>query len=236
MVEFAISTRDSSSTGVSPFFLSHGYHPEPLQLFEEPHYVQDPKSPIQKADAIVTKIKEATEWAQLAMTAAQQDQEIQANRHRNPSPSYKVGDKVWLNLKNISTGRPNQKLADKQAKYTVVEVIGPYSYRLDVPGGIHNVFHVDLLRPASNDPLPSQKLGDYQPPPILVDGNEEYEIEKILDERLVRKRGKKYGSKEYLVKWEGWRHPTWEPASALEDAEALDRYLATREGEKEGGG
>ena len=69
MVEFALRTRDSSTTGVSPFFLSHGYHPEPLQLLEELRKSSNPRSPIQQADTIVAKIKEATEWAQLTMTA-----------------------------------------------------------------------------------------------------------------------------------------------------------------------
>ena len=35
MAQLAINGRDSASTGVSPFFLDHGYHVEPLQLEEE---------------------------------------------------------------------------------------------------------------------------------------------------------------------------------------------------------
>ena len=32
MAQLAINGRDSASTGVSPFFLDHGYHVEPLEL------------------------------------------------------------------------------------------------------------------------------------------------------------------------------------------------------------
>ena len=40
--ELAINNRDASSTGVSPFFLMHGYHVELLVLPEEPQSVRSP--------------------------------------------------------------------------------------------------------------------------------------------------------------------------------------------------
>ncbi|OJD21163.1 hypothetical protein ACJ73_07502 [Blastomyces percursus] len=53
---------------------------------------------------------------------AQQEQEKQANKHRNPAPQFKIGDKVWLNLKNISTDRPSKKLDARNAKYTSIKL------------------------------------------------------------------------------------------------------------------
>jgi len=51
------------------------------------------------------------------------------------------------------------------------------------------------------------------------------EVEEILRERIIRRRGGP--KKKYLVKWLGYAKPTWEPASALEDTVALDKwYLA----------
>ena len=63
MAELAINNRDAHSTGVSPFFLAHGYHVEPLQLEETPRDVREPRGPIQLADAIVRQLQEAREWA-----------------------------------------------------------------------------------------------------------------------------------------------------------------------------
>ena len=154
------------------------------------------------------------------MAAAQQRQEEATNRHRQQAYNFKVRDKVWLNLKNVRTDRPTKKLDAKHAKFTVTEVIGSHSYRLDTPSGIHNVFHSNLLRPASYDPLPSQVQTDAQPGPQLVQTDLEYEVEKILQEKLVRRKRK------FLVKWTGYARPTWEPEDALSETAALAAWEA----------
>jgi hypothetical protein len=51
-----------------------------------------------------------------------------------------------------------KKLNTKYTKYTVTEVIGNYSYRLDTLLGIHNVFYIRLLKLAITNPLPGQVL------------------------------------------------------------------------------
>jgi Chromo (CHRromatin Organisation MOdifier) domain len=229
-VQLSLNTKESTTTGVSPFFLSHGYHLEPFTLFDEPIREETLTSPERKGDLIVSRLKDATDWAQLAMAGMQQEQERQANRHRNAAPAYKVGDKVWLNLKNIRTTRPSKKLDSKAGKFTVLEVIGPQSYRLDVPRGVHNAFNVDLLRPAGTDPFPSQKQDDTQPPPVLIDDQQEYFVEEILDQRVVRGRGRGGPKKlQYLVKWVGYAEPDWQPAENMEDTEALEKYLQQRD-------
>ena len=65
------------------------------------------------------------------MAKAQQDQELQANHSRNVAPAYKVGDKVYLSLRNIRTERPSKKLDARAIKFIVLEVISPTSYKLD---------------------------------------------------------------------------------------------------------
>ena len=94
--------------------------------------------------------------------------EEQANKGRNPAPKFYVGDKVWLNLKNIQTPRPKKKLAWVNAKYKITKIISPHVVELDVPSKIWPRFHVDLVRRASEDPLPSQSSDDSQPSPIPV--------------------------------------------------------------------
>jgi hypothetical protein len=58
------------------------------------------------------------------------------------------------------------------------------------------------------------------PPPLLVivEGEEEWEVEEILDSRRIP------GRLQYLVKWTGFADPTWEPEKNLTEVEAVDTY------------
>src|SRR5947207_996884 len=114
------------------------------------------RNPRETGDVIAQKLRQVTELAQTLMAAAQQRQEDTTNRKRDPAPSFRVGDKVWLDLRNFKTDRPCKKLAAKHAQFTVTKVISGSAYQLDTSTGGHNVFHVSLLRPVAQDPLPSQ--------------------------------------------------------------------------------
>ena len=91
---------------------------------------------------------------------------------------------MWLNLKNVTTDRLYKKLNWKNTKYTVLEVISSHSYRLDTLLGIHNVFHASLLKRAAADPFPNQRQDNSRPPAIIIDGEEEWEVERILKRRI----------------------------------------------------
>nr|POE51761.1 hypothetical protein CFP56_25968 [Quercus suber] len=140
---------------MSPFFAIHSYEaPSPVPL--EPNSIQNVQvNASKRAETFVQKIKDISDLCQTTMAAAAQKQEENANKTRNPAPIYRVGDKVWLDLQNYRTDRPKRSLDAKHAKYTVAEVLSPVSVRLSgIPRKIHPVFHTDLLRPASEDPLP----------------------------------------------------------------------------------
>lgn len=61
--------------------------------------------PANIAEIFLTQIREAQEYTAVAMVAAQIKIEEQANRKINPELQIRVGVKLWLNLKNISTPR-----------------------------------------------------------------------------------------------------------------------------------
>ena len=85
---------------------------------------------------------------------------------------------------------------------------------------IHDVFHVDLLIPYKE----TEAYGNAypQPPPELIDGQEEYEVEEIITERFNKRTRKR----QYLVKWLGY--PTsdnsWVDETDLDAPELLDEY------------
>ena len=236
MAQIAINGRDATSTGVAPFFLQHGYNVDPLQLetplgADRKKYTAEERSDREKAEAITAKFRDVFDLVQASMAEAQQEQERQANKSRREARSYRVGDKVWLRIdKQYSTGRESRKLDWKNAKYTVLEVINSHSVKLNTPPGPHPVFHVDRLRLASTDPLPSQTQDDTQPLPLRVNGEDEYVVEDIVAEQLKRRgRGWKLY---YDVKWKGYYQTSLEPAESLEDTEALDRWQTYTRGHR----
>ena len=223
---------------MSPFFLDHGYEMDVVQLTEP---APPRHSPLASAERIARKLSDAQDFAQTMLAVTKEVQEHYANQHRQAAPAYQPGDKVWLDLRNLGTDRPNKKLDTLHGKFTVLEKIGSHAYRLNTPTntGLHNVFHTWLLRPAATDPLPTQRTTYWQPPPVLVpndhtgEEHEEYHIRDIVAERW-RRYGRGQPRHEFRVTWEGWDDVTWEPGSALEDTAALDRWQ--QRARREGGG
>ena len=71
---------------------------------------------------------------------------------------------------------------------------------------IHPVFNVVKLLPVPDDPILGQQTKP-PPPPEIVDGDEHYVVERILDSQLIR------GRLHFLIKWEGYGYEenTWVP-------------------------
>ena len=65
----------------------------------------------------VQKLVDVTDMCQAAMAVAAQKQEVSANRKRTPATTFRVGDKVWLDMRNYKTDRPLRSLDFKQAEY-----------------------------------------------------------------------------------------------------------------------
>ena len=69
---------------------------------------------------------------------------------------------------------------------------------------IHPVFHIRLLEPVtSSTPIPGHIRPE--PPPIDIEGQEEWEVKEIVDSRHYR------NQLQYLVHWTGYHENTWQP-------------------------
>jgi hypothetical protein len=81
-------------------------------------------------------------------------------------------------------------------------------YRLELPPSwkIFNTFHASLLSPYRE--TPEHGANYLEPPPDVIDGQEEYEVEAILDQRYHGR----WKKKQYLIKWKGYSdaHNSWE--------------------------
>lgn len=97
--------------------------------------------------------------------------------------------------------------------FPVTAKVGQVSYQVEIPPHyrLHNVFHVSLLKPAFDN-----NAGQAPPPPMVMEGENEFEIETVLQHRPAKKsQGDKNIS--YRVKWLGYgaEHNSWEPERNL---------------------
>lgn len=133
LCELSINNRDSAPIGMSSFFLTHGYHVDPIDFPKQTTMNGPALSPAARAEQIVSKLAHARAHAEASMAYEQQRMQDNANRTRAPAPAYRVGDMVWLDLEHLPADRPSKKLDIKYARYQVVEVVNGDSYRLNTP-------------------------------------------------------------------------------------------------------
>ena len=112
LAQLALNGRPNSAIGgISPFFLRHGYEVDPLmQPTDQDNRTSRHPGAI-SAERYVQRLKDAQDFAQAAIASAQQRYESNANRNRRQPERFNVGDKVWLDLRNISTPQLSKKLA-----------------------------------------------------------------------------------------------------------------------------
>lgn len=207
-MEFALNNQEHSATKHSPFFLMYRSHPKAF-----PTVFPNSKVPSIQ-EWTLSKIR-AQEEAGAALELATQRMAARVNRNFIP---FQEDQKVWLETKNLETGYPYRKLAPKrEGPFKIREVLSPLVYKLGLPKRMkcHDVFHASLLTPYHETAQHGPNF--LMPPPDLIDGQEEYEVEALITHK------KRYGHMVYLVKWKD--QPTeensWEPESHLTNAQHL---------------
>ena len=207
--EFCYNNRVQSSTRQTPFMLNTGRNPK---LGIEPFRSSQNES----ADSFVQKLQSARKEAEAALHKAADDMARYYDQHRETGVSYNVGDKVWLDGKDIQTDRPSRKLADKgYGPFKITKVISPNAYKLSLPASmkVHPVFHTVKLRPYHPDSIEGRPVPK-RPNPVIRDGEKEWTVEYIKNSRM------RYRKLEYLVKWKDFpqEESTWEPKANLKNA------------------
>lgn len=233
LAEFEANSAVNESTGLTPFVATKGYAPrsglEPERPWEDqrlPANTPSARSNIQAADRFAKQINANREWLGQQLQLSQALYAEQANRNRMPAPMLRVGDRVMLDRRFISTKRPSSSLDYKNlGPFRVKRVIKDSAYELDLPDSmrsIYPVFHAWLLHPLSSESYPGQE--QERPGPIEIDGEDEWTATAVADSRLNRRKldpvtGER-GLLEYKVLYEGHddynQAPNWQPFRDLE--------------------
>ena len=121
---------------------------------------------------IFNKVVKASEKAKLSM-------KLQADKHRNPTPDYKVDQQVWLSMDNLRMlNRASKKLMEKWIGPYEVTRLTPNAVELKLPKAlrIHPVVNVSCVKPYLG-PLPSQPVSRPGPIQVSEERDEEYEVD-----------------------------------------------------------
>jgi len=143
-------------------------------------------SGLETVNKFMERMKSATEEAKSAICKAQENMTWYYNRRRTPAPMYKLGNRVYLDASDIKMTRLSLKLSHRRLGPFEIECqVGLSAYHLKLPHGMRQlylVFNVVKLSAAPEDPILGRKP-QAPLPPIVVDREEEWEVEEILNSR-----------------------------------------------------
>jgi len=211
MAEFVYNNKIHMATKISLFKANCGQDPRI-------GFKGRRKEKYKAAEKFVERMKRVQEEAEAALGKVQEEMKKFANRKCGKGEKYRVGDLVLLSTKDLKwqmKGRRLEKLTEHfVSPYKVKGIVSSNAIELELPKSIKihsvvNVSRVQLYKPQ----VEGQKK--IPPKPVIIEGEEEFKVEKILNKRMVR------GKEKFLVRWKGYmvEEDTWESRENLENAE-----------------
>jgi hypothetical protein len=190
-LEFTHNNRRHADRPKTSFEIIQGESPKALPLTYE-----NTKFP-----SIDDKVKQMMADRDEALAAHELARTRMAEKRRNTFTLFTIGQKVWLDTRNIKTNYHKKMAPKREGPFEIEEALGPVTYRLKLPTTwkIHNVFHAVLLKPYVETEVHGENFS--RPTPDILDGEEVYNVETILKHR---RRGRSY---QYLIKWEVIQSP-----------------------------
>jgi hypothetical protein len=179
-MQYVRNSWPSSTTKKTPYELILGYTPT----------VYQPTRP-SSIPGVIDRLQKIQEHRKTALEALQMAQNKMAKETRYQL--FKEGDKVWLEGSHLKLPYTMMKLAPRRYAFKIVAKISNIAYRIQLPATwkIHNVFHASLLTPYNETNAHSPNF--LEPPPNLIEGEPEWEVEMILGDRIYKKK------KQYLI-------------------------------------
>ncbi len=196
IAEFVANNSVNASTGYSPFYLNTGMHPQ------VPHSLlisSPPQSANQSVQETMRRLHEAIGLAKAHLQSAQRRMKTRADKSRREE-TFALGEEVVLatkHLKSYAEHLPVKLRRRWVGPFRINKVVSTVAYGLDLPTNwrIHPIFHISRLRRFHRSTQFQREVSP--PPPELIEGNLEYEVESIARHRGDGAR------RRYLVIWKG---------------------------------
>jgi len=175
--EFAYNNKTYSSTKVLPFKANYGQ--DPRMGFEMRR-----KGKYKEAEKFITKMKEIQEEAKAVLGKAQEKMKKYADKKRGEVDNYKVEDLVMLSTKDLKyqmVGRRTEKLTERfVGPYRIKKIVSLNAVELELSSTvkIHSVVNVSRIQRYIGQVEEQRKE---QPAPVIIEGEEEWEVERILN-------------------------------------------------------
>ncbi|XP_073035222.1 uncharacterized protein [Primulina eburnea] len=152
LVEFAYNNSYQSSIQMAPFEALYG------RRCRSPLYWDDVDRAAVTGPDMIHEMEQKVKVIQQRLKAAQDRQAAYANKRRRPL-EFQQGDRVFLKVSpfrgTVRFGMKGKLAPRYVGPYEILQRIGTLAYRLALPpslSGIHDVFHVSMLRKYESDP------------------------------------------------------------------------------------
>jgi len=138
------------------------------------------------AEKFIEKIKEIQEEVKMALGKAQADMKKYADKKRSDIEEYKVGDLVMLSTKDLKyqmVGRRTEKLTERFiGPYKVKKIILTNAVELELPSTV-KIYPVVNISRICRYVGQVERQRKEQPAPVIIEGEEEWKVERILNKR-----------------------------------------------------
>jgi len=144
------------------------------------------KGKYEGAEKFVAKIKEIQKEAKVVLRKAQGKMKKYADKKRVEVNKYKVGNLVMLSTKDLKyqmVRRRTEKLTERYVRpYKIKKIVSSNTVELELPNTvkIHLVVNVSRIQKYVGQVKGQRKE---QPTPVIIEGEKEWEIEKILNKQ-----------------------------------------------------
>lgn len=146
-IEYNAST--SATTGVSPFQASLGYQPPLLSVSEGELAIPSVRHHMRRC-------QRAWQDTRAALLRTSEQNKRLSNHRRIPTPTYRVGQQVWLYAKHIPLKTESKKLAPHFfSPFSIQAVLNPVTVQLALPRSmrVYNVIHVSPVEASQDQPF-----------------------------------------------------------------------------------